>query len=326
MKALRRKDLISIFDLAKEEIEGILSLAATLKDKFRKNISYTPLAGKTLAMIFEKPSLRTRVTFEAGMTQLGGHAIFLGPSDINIGVRETAADVAHNLERWVDGIMARTFSHQTVVDLAREASIPVINGLTDRLHPCQVLSDCFTLQEKLGSLAGRKVAFLGDGNNVAHSWIYASARLGINFSIACPRGYEPLPEIVREASAEATSNICVTHDIAEALSDADAVYTDVWASMGQENEAEKRRTVFAPFQLNSAALALARPQALVMHCLPAHRGEEIIDEVLDGPQSIVFDQAENRLHCQKAILTALMANTKRKGKGERRKAKGQVSG
>jgi ornithine carbamoyltransferase len=306
MKALKHKDLISIFDLTSQEIHQILTLADDLKRKHRAGSPFTPLAHKTLAMIFEKPSLRTRVTFEAGMTQLGGHAIFLGPNDISLGVRESAADVARNLERFVNGIMARTFSHETVLALAQEASIPVINGLTDRLHPCQVLSDCFTAIEKLGSLAGVKVTFLGDGNNVAHSWLYAAARLGIHFSIACPAGYEPLAEIVAEARSEATSNIEVTHNIAEALDDADIVYTDVWTSMGQENEAEQRRGVFAPYQLNAAALALAKPGALVMHCLPAHRGEEITDEVLDGPQSIVLDQAENRLHVQKAILTLLM--------------------
>ena len=306
MKALKHKDIVSIFDLSKEEIHEILSLAGTLKERLHQNEPFSPLAGKTLAMIFEKPSLRTRVTFETGMTQLGGHAIFLSPDDIKMGVRESVADTARNLSRLVDGIMARTFSHDAVVNLAGDASIPVINGLTDRLHPCQGLTDCFTIQEKLGSVAGVKLAFLGDGNNVAHSLIYAAARLGMNFSIACPPGYEPLPEIVREAGAEAESTISVTSDIVEALDGADVVYTDAWASMGQEQEAEARREAFAPYQLNKAALEMARPGALVMHCLPAHRGEEITDEVMDGPQSIVFDQAENRLHTQKAILTLLM--------------------
>jgi len=308
MKALKHKDLISILDLSSEEIGEILSLTATLKERHAKRTPFSPLAGKTLAMIFEKPSLRTRVTFEVGMTQLGGHAIFLSPDDINMGVRESIADTAKNLSRLVDGIMARTFAHDTVVGLARDSSIPVINGLTDRLHPCQGLTDCFTIQEKLGSLAGVKVTFLGDGNNVAHSLIYAAARLGMDFSIACPPGYEPLSEIVDEARAEAQSTITVTHDITEALSGANVVYTDAWASMGQEHEAEKRREAFASYQLNRAALDLARPNALVMHCLPAHRGEEITDEVIDGPQSIVFEQAENRLHTQKAILAMLMAD------------------
>jgi len=308
MRALKNKDIISILDLSREEIQEILSLTAKLKARLEKKEPFSPLAGKTLAMVFEKPSLRTRVTFEAGMTQLGGHAIFLGAGDINMGVRESVADTARNLERLVDGIMARTFSHDVIVGLAREATIPVINGLTDRLHPCQGLTDCFTIQEKLGSVTGVKLAFLGDGNNVAHSLINASARLGMNFAIACPPGYEPLPEIVNEARAEAESTISVTHDIAEALAGADVVYTDTWASMGQEDEAEQRRKAFAPYQLNSAALELARPGALVMHCLPAHRGEEITDEVMDGPQSIVFSQAENRLHTQKAILTMLMAD------------------
>ena len=306
MKALKHKDIVSIFDLSKEEIHEILSLAGTLKERLHQNEPFSPLAGKTLAMIFEKPSLRTRVTFETGMTQLGGHAIFLSPDDIKMGVRESVADTARNLSRLVDGIMARTFSHDAVVNLAGDASIPVINGLTDRLHPCQGLTDCFTIQEKLGSVAGVKLAFLGDGNNVAHSLIYAAARLGMNFSIACPPGYEPLSEIVREAKGEAESTISVTNDIVEALDGADVVYTDAWASMGQEQEAEARREAFEAYQLNKAALEMARPGALVMHCLPAHRGEEITDEVMDGPQSIVFDQAENRLHTQKAILTLLM--------------------
>ncbi len=308
MKALKQKDIISIFDLSGEEIHKILSLTATLKERLKKKEIFSPLSGKTLAMIFEKPSLRTRVTFETGMTQLGGHAIFLSPNDINMGVRESVADTARNLERLVDGIMARTFSHDVVVDLAREASVPVINGLTDRLHPCQGLTDCFTIQEKLGSLSGVKLAFLGDGNNVAHSLIYASCRLGINFAIACPPGYEPLPEIVREAQAESESTICVTHDVAEALDGAHVIYTDAWASMGQEHEAEQRRKAFAPYQVNAAALGRARPDAVVMHCLPAHRGEEITDEVMDGPQAIVFEQAENRLHTQKAILMMLMGD------------------
>lgn len=308
MKALKQKDIVSILDLSRGEIHEIFSLAAELKDKHKRREPTTPLAGKTLAMIFEKPSLRTRVTFEAGMTQLGGHAIFLTRNDIDMGVRESVADTARNLERLVDGIMARTFSHDVIVDLAREASIPVINGLSDLLHPCQGLTDCFTIQERLGSLSGAKLAFLGDGNNVAHSLIHASARLGMDFSIACPPGYEPAAEIVNAAGAEAESAIVVTHDVAEALEGADVVYTDAWASMGQEDEAEERRKAFAPYQLNGASLGLAKPGALVMHCLPAHRGEEITDEVMDGPQSIVFDQAENRLHTQKAILTLLMGD------------------
>lgn len=307
MKALKHKDLITIFDLSADEIHEILSHSAAIKERLYQNIEFTPLARKTLAMIFEKPSLRTRVTFETGMMQLGGHAIFLSPNDINMGVRETVGDTAKNLSRIVDGIMARTFSHSAVEDLAREATIPVINGLTDRVHPCQGLTDCFTIQEKLGSLSGVKVAFLGDGNNVVHSWIYAAARLGFDFAVACPPGYEPLPEIVNEARAEATSTITVTNDISEALGGASVVYTDAWASMGQEHEAEERRKAFADYQLNKTVLQLAGRDALVMHCLPAHRGEEITDEVIDGPQSIVFDQAENRLHVQKAILTLLMA-------------------
>ena len=308
MKALKHKDIVSIFDLSRGEIHEILALAAELKEKHKKKEPTNTLTGKTLAMIFEKPSLRTRVTFEAGMTQLGGHAIFLTKNDIDMGVRESVADTARNLERLVDGIMARTFSHDVIVDLAREASIPVINGLSDLLHPCQGLTDCFTMLERLGSLSGAKLSFLGDGNNVAHSLIHASVRLGMDFSIACPPGYEPSTDIVNAAAAGAESAIEVTHDVAEALAGADVVYTDAWASMGQEDEAEERRKAFTPYQLNSASLGLAKPGALVMHCLPAHRGQEITDEVMDGPQSIVFDQAENRLHTQKAILTLLLGD------------------
>jgi ornithine carbamoyltransferase len=308
MRRLNTKDIVSIFDLSGEDIGEILSLTSELKDTLKRNESFTPLAGKTLAMVFEKPSLRTRVTFETGMTQLGGHAIFLTRNDINMGVRESVGDTAKNLARIVDGIMARTFSHDVIVDLAKGASIPVINGLSDRLHPCQGLTDCFTILEKTGSFSGLKLAFLGDGNNVAHSLIYAAARLGMDFAIACPPGYEPLDEIVTEARAESEAEVVVTHDIAEALEGADVIYTDAWASMGQEGEAEQRRKAFAPYQVNKAALGMAKPGALVMHCLPAHRGEEITDEVMDGPQSVVYDQAENRLHTQKAILTLLMGD------------------
>jgi ornithine carbamoyltransferase len=253
-------------------------------------------------MIFEKPSLRTRVTFEVGMVQLGGAAIHLAPGDIRLGERESASDIARNLERWVDCIMARVFSHQAVADLAAAARVPVINGLSDLHHPCQVLSDCFTLLEHRGSLAGVRVAFLGDGNNVAHSWIEAAARIGFDFVLACPPGYEPDAAI----AAEAGGRLTVTHDLEAAVRGADVVYTDVWTSMGQETEAKARRRAFKPFQVNERVMGIAGSKALVMHCLPAHRGEEITDGVIDGPQSVVFDQAENRLHVQKAILVWLL--------------------
>ena len=297
-----KRDLTRIADLTSVEIEAILGLAGRLKAELRAQRPHPLLAGRTLAMIFEKPSLRTRVTFEVGMVQLGGAAINLAPGDIRLGERESAGDIARNLERWVDVVMARTFLHQSVVDLAAGARVPVINGLSDLHHPCQVLSDCFTLLERRGRLAGLRVAFVGDGNNMVHSWMDAAARLGFDFVLACPPGYEPDPGIAAEAGARAT----VTHDVATAVRGADVVYTDVWTSMGQEAEAKARRRAFGPYQVDERVVALAGPGALVMHCLPAHRGEEIIDAGLDGPQSVVFDQAENRLHVQKAIMVWLL--------------------
>jgi ornithine carbamoyltransferase len=293
-----KRDLIRIADLEAAEIEHVLGLARRLKDDLRAGRPHPLLAGRTLAMIFEKPSLRTRVTFEVGMVQLGGAAIHLAPGDIRLGERESASDIARNLERWVDLVMARTFLHQNVADLAAGARIPVINGLSDLHHPCQVLSDCFTLLERRGRLDGVRVAFIGDGNNMVHSWMDAAQRLGFDFVLACPPGYEPDPAIVAEAGPRAS----ITRDVEAAARGADVVYTDVWTSMGQEAEAKARRRAFRPYQVNERVVALARPDAIVMHCLPAHRGEEITDAVIDGPQSVVFDQAENRLHVQKAIM------------------------
>jgi len=293
-----KRDLLRIADLSSEEIEAVLALAKRLKAELRAGTPHPLLAGRTLAMIFEKPSLRTRVTFEVGMVQLGGAAIHLAPGDIRFGERESAGDIARNLERWVDLVMARTFLHQSVVDLAAGARVPVVNGLSDLHHPCQVLSDCFTLLERRGRLAGLRVAFVGGGNNVVHAWMDAAARLGFTFVLACPPGYEPDPGIIADARPHAT----ITHDVETAVRGADVVYTDVWTSMGQEAEAKARRRAFGPYQVNERVVALAGRRALVMHCLPAHRGEEITDAVLDGPQSVVFDQAENRLHVQKAIM------------------------
>jgi len=293
-----KRDLLRIADLSTQEIETILALAKRLKAELRAGTPHPLLAGRTLAMIFEKPSLRTRVTFEVGMVQLGGAAIHLAPGDIRLGERESAGDIARNLERWVDLVMARTFLHQSVVDLAAGARVPVINGLSDLHHPCQVLSDCFTLLEHRGRLASVRVAFVGDGNNMVHSWMDAATRLGFSFVLACPPGYEPDPGIIAEARPHAT----ITHDVATAVRGADVVYTDVWTSMGQEAEAKARRRAFGPYQVNERVVALAGPRALVMHCLPAHRGEEITDAVLHGPQTVVFAQAENRLHVQKALM------------------------
>ena len=305
------KDLLSIRDLTASEIDGLFDLAADLKAQQRKGIAHPLLIGKTLGMIFEKPSLRTRVTFEVGMVQLGGCAIYLAPADIQLGKRETVKDVAKNLERWVDGIMARTFTHQTVEQLARHAAVPVINGLSDLTHPCQILADLFTLREKRGPLRGVKVAYIGDGNNVCHSWLYGAAKTAIDLTVACPKGYEPDADVVAFARQEAEASggrITLLDDARAAAAGADVLYTDVWTSMGQESEAAKRRLDFQGFQVNAALIGLAAPDVMVMHCLPAHRGEEITDEVLDGPHSIVYDQAENRLHVQKAILATLLGH------------------
>ena len=260
-------------------------------------------------MIFEKPSLRTRVTFDVGIHQLGGFALYLSPVEINLGERESVYDVAKNLERMVQGIMIRTFAHEIVEQVAEYASIPVINGLTDFSHPCQALADYFTMQEVKGKTKGLKVAFLGDGNNVAHSLMFVGAQLGAHVWIATPPGYEPKPSAVKWAQerGKQTGGTCtITNEPVEAASQADVIYTDVWASMGQEGEAEKRRKVFLPFQVNSALFGRAKPDAMFMHCLPAHRNDEVTDEVIDSPRSVVFQEAENRLHVQKAIMLELM--------------------
>jgi len=300
------KDFISISDVSKTEIEDLLASSVELKKRLARGVSYKALEGQTLALIFEKPSLRTRATFEIGMFQLGGNSVYFTPEQIQLGVREDVADIARNLERWVDGIVARTFAHDTVVELAQNSSKPVINGLTDRVHPCQIMSDLLTIKEHLGRVEDFKLAFVGDGNNVANSWLNAVAKLGFSLFIAAPPGYEPDKEIVERTKLVARDRVVMTDDPAEAVRDADVVYTDVWASMGQEDEAEVRKGVFAAYQVNSELLGNAKSGVLVMHCLPAHRGEEITSEVLDGPNSVVYDQAENRLHMQKAIMVALM--------------------
>ena len=303
------RHLLTLDDVTRDDVEGLFDLAAALKAKQHQAILYTPLQGKSLAMIFEKPSLRTRVTFEAGMTQLGGHAIYLAPGDIRLGQRETVQDAARNLERWVDGIVARTFSHQMVERLVLYSRIPVINGLSDSHHPVQILCDLFTLWEKRRVIAGLRVAFIGDGNNVCHSWLQGAAKLGVHFTLACPPGYEPDPAILARAQEDAKASgarLEVIHDPRVAARGADVLYTDVWASMGQEDERARRLRDFQGFQIDGALVDLAGRDVVVMHCLPAHRGEEITDEVMDGPRSIVFDEAENRLHMQKAILVKLL--------------------
>lgn len=307
---MRGRDLLSISDLSAEEIQAIFDLAINMKSQPREEqLAHPVLPGKTLAMIFEKPSLRTRVTFEAGMTQLGGHGIYLQPADIKLGQRESVADAARNLERWVDGIMARVFAHKTVTDLAQYSKVPVINGLSDLEHPCQALADFLTIFEHKGTLKGLKLAFIGDGNNVCHSLMLLAAKVGTNMSIGCPAGYEPDAEVTATArtyAEETGATITITTDPFEAVKDADAIYTDVWASMGQEAEQAERAKAFASYQVNKELVDAAKHDVIVLHCLPAHRGEEITDEVMDGPHSVVFDEAENRLHAQKAVMALLM--------------------
>lgn len=306
---LNKPDLLSIQDLTVHEIEGILDLTQMVKAR-PKNFSRA-LDGKQIVLIFEKPSLRTRLTFEVGIRSLGGSSLFVDQRGDKIGQRESLPDVAHNLERWMDGIVLRTFSHSTVTGMAKYASIPVINGLSDLEHPCQALADFFTLKEKFGDLRKVKLAYVGDGNNVAHSLLLTGAALGTSVSIATPANYEPNAEIVakaREFARKSGAQIEITSDVAQAVQGANAVYTDVWASMGQEEEATERKKIFAPYQVNSSLMKLASPEAYFMHCLPAHRGDEVTDEVIDSPASVVFDEAENRLHVQKAILLLLMGN------------------
>ncbi|MBI2998667.1 MAG: ornithine carbamoyltransferase [Deltaproteobacteria bacterium] len=311
---MSKRDLLSLRDISRAEIGQLFSLARRLKREQKQGILHRLLKGKTLALIFEKPSLRTRVSFETGMAQLGGHAVFLGPQEIQLGVRETPSDCARSLSRWVDIIVARTFSQEVLEEMAGAASVPVVNGLTDLFHPCQVLTDCFTLLEHKRRLEGLKIVFVGDGNNMVHSWMQAAVKFPFSFVLACPKGYEPDPEVTR-AAKEGGGRITITHRVEETMRGADVIYTDVWTSMGQESEAEIRRKVFKGYQVNEALVALARKEAVVMHCLPAHRGEEITREVLEGPRSIAFDQAENRLHVQKAILLWILGIERSRAKG-----------
>lgn len=307
---LQGQSLTSIAELTPVQALEIINVALAMKvERLRGGELVKFKRPKTLAMIYEKPSLRTRVTFETAMVQLDGHSIFLGPQDIQMGHRETPADVAANLSRWVDGIIARVFRHETIIQLDEHSSIPVINGLSDLEHPCQALADLMTFYEHKCAFEGKRLAWVGDGNNVCNSVMLLGALVGMDIAIACPKGYEPSASIskrARELAQQAGSSIEITNDPAKAVKGADAVYTDVWASMGQESEAEERARIMGPFQLNQELLKKARPDAIVLHCLPAKRGEEITAEILDGPQSVVLDQAENRLHAQKALLSLLL--------------------
>lgn len=303
------RHFVTVADLSTDEIWRLLELAKNLKDDWRHGGNNPVLAGKALGMIFQKPSLRTRVSFEVGMLHLGGQALYLSPQEIQLGQRESVADAARVLSRYVDGIVARVFAHADVEELAVHASVPVINGLSDFVHPCQALSDLFTIYERRGALQGLKLAYVGDGNNVAHSLLFAASKVGMEIRVASPSGYEPRGDVVTRAQAfaqETGGKAVVGTDARSAVSGADVVYTDVWTSMGQEGERTGRMPLFRPYQVNAELVALAAPDAMVMHCLPAHRGEEITDEVIDGGQSIVYDQAENRMHLQKALLLTLM--------------------
>jgi ornithine carbamoyltransferase len=308
-----KKDLLSIADLNRKEIENLIEQARRMKQEGASPL----LSGRTLALLFEKPSLRTRVSFEMAMYQLGGHAIYLSPEEVGLGKREPAADIARVLSRYVDGIAARTFSQETLHILAGHSSVPVINALSDLEHPCQALSDLFTIYEKKGRLPGLTLAFIGDGNNMANSLLLSACLVGMNFHLASPQGYDVKEEVLnqgKEFAALSGSQIQLTNDPSEAAKDADVVYTDVWAGMGQEAEAEKRRRVFSVYQVDNKLLSLAKGDGLLMHPLPAHHGEEISAGLLDDPRSVVFDQAENRLHLQKALLVKLLSNPEISGK------------
>jgi len=306
---MKGKNLVSIDDLSTEEVHQIFQTAQLLKLKHYANDKTPVLAGKVLGMIFQKPSLRTRVSFESGMIQLGGQAIYLGPDDIKLGKREATKDIAAVLSRYVHAIMARTFSHQVILDLAEHATVPVINGLSGLLHPCQALGDLFTITEKKGSLDKLKLAFIGDGNNVFHSLLYAAVKVGMDITLAHPAGYAPQETILakaREDAAKTGSRITLTPDPQQAVKEADVIYTDVWTSMGFEAEKATRMQAFAPFQVNRQLVSQAKADAIILHCLPAHRGEEITDEVIDSASSVVIDQAENRMHAQNAVLSLVM--------------------
>lgn len=306
---LKGRDFIGLVDYSSEEIRYLIDLAIDLKKKQKAGEIFHPLKGKTLGMIFEKSSTRTRVSFEVGMYQLGGHALFLSKNDLQIGRGESIYDTAQTMSRYLDGIMIRTFAHRTVIDLARGATVPVINGLTDLSHPCQALADYQAILEKKGRLEGLKVAYIGDGNNMVHSLMMGAAKLGVNFAVATPEGYEPDSEVLklsREVASKMGSSIYVGTDTKEAAADADVIYTDVWASMGFEAEQKEREIAFKDFQVNDELAKYAKKDYLFMHCLPAHRGEEVSASVIDGPNSVIFDQAENRLHAQKAVMAAIM--------------------
>ncbi|MGG4107892.1 ornithine carbamoyltransferase [Paenibacillus lautus] len=308
--SLKGRDMIELDEYSTEEIQFLLDSAIEIKRKHKNGEVYQPLKGKTIGLIFEKSSTRTRVSFEAGMFQLGGHALFLSKNDIQLGRGEPISDTAQVMSRYLDGLMIRTFGHDNVINLAKYSSIPVINGLSDMAHPCQVLADLQTVLEHKGKLKGLKMAFIGDGNNMAHSLLIGGAKMGMHVAVASPKGYEADASIVKlseEIAAQTGGKITITQDPIEAAKDADVIYTDVWASMGFEEEQAQREAAFADYQVNEELVKAAKPDYLFLHCLPAHRGEEVSEGVIDGANSVIFDQAENRLHAQKALMVALMA-------------------
>ena len=301
-----KKDFIHISDLTADEIHELLDKSKWIKNKFKKRDKYIPFDRKTLAMIFAKPSARTRVSFETGFYRLGGNALFLGPNDIGIGKRESTEDIARVLSRFNDIIMARLFDHQHILDLAKHATVPVINGLTDFNHPCQIMADIFTVLEHRGNLENLKVTYVGDGNNIVHSWLMLAMRIPFHFNVACPEGFEPDMTLVNKVNEIGISKVEIHHNPFEAVKDSDVIYTDVWASMGQKEEAEKRRQLFSKFQVNDKLMDSTGKNTFFMHCLPAERGIEVTDSVCDADYSIIFDQAENRMHAQNAIMLSAM--------------------
>jgi ornithine carbamoyltransferase len=300
-----KRDFLTVYDLSSEEISSILNRAVELKSG--KDASACPLIGKSVGLLFEKTSTRTRVSFETGIYQMGGQPVYMTSDEIQLGRGETVSDTARTLSRYLSAIAVRTHAHERIQEFADNATVPVINALTDLHHPCQALADIMTIYEKKGSLKGIRLAFIGDGNNVANSLVEAASLMGMDMSMACPEGYEPDPEVIEKANSSSKSEILILRDPKEAAGRADVIYTDVWVSMGQEEETAARKKKFHPFQVNNSLLACSKGDAIVMHCLPAHRGEEITEDVIDGPRSVVFDQAENRLHAQKALMEFLLA-------------------
>ena len=303
-----KKDFLHVNDLSKDQLEEIFEIASWVKNKFNNKENYAPFNNRSMSMIFAKPSARTRVSFETGFYRLGGHALYLGPNDIGIGKRESVADIANVLSRFNDIIMARLFDHKHILELAKNATVPVINGLTDFNHPCQIIADIFTILEHRKTLDNLKVTYVGDGNNIVHSWFELASIIPMDFVCACPKGYEPDQNLFNKAKDVGLSSITITNNVYEGVKDADVVYTDVWASMGQKEEAVERRKLFESFQVNTNLMNEASNDVLFMHCLPAERGVEVTDNVCDAPYSIIFDQAENRMHAQNAIMLKLMLN------------------